>query len=244
MSESIHGSKAVDTMGDNLEQWEWDMVFGGDASDSLRQRAERQPDYAAQRAAWARSQQDESRLRRALFRVNCPPTLKLGEFHLNMLADDEAAGLQGHLSHCPHCPAELASLAETLESPLERHPEREGVRDRLKRVYLRLQRSSPGAGTPAPALRGRSRSVRYASGPFMLSLTHRESEDGIHLLGSLLNTTEPGTVTLREGNQIVGSAPLTAAATFVMPEIPEGQYDLVITLPSYELVVADLTLAA
>lgn len=53
-------------------------------------------------------------LQAALYRQDCPETMKLGEYQLGLLAEAEATQIKVHLNRCPHCQAELARLAEFL----------------------------------------------------------------------------------------------------------------------------------
>src|SRR5437773_2610018 len=58
--------------------------------------------------------QMDRRLVSKLYRWDCPPNMILGEYHLGMLSDDQAAEIQKHLSMCVLCSAEVAALNEFL----------------------------------------------------------------------------------------------------------------------------------
>jgi anti-sigma factor RsiW len=70
----------------------------------------------------------QDRLIAQLYRVTCPDSLELGEYHLGLLSRERMADVAQHLADCPLCRDEvaqltdyLAELAPDLEvSPLER----------------------------------------------------------------------------------------------------------------------------
>lgn len=70
----------------------------------------------------------EDRLTARLYRLTCPRSEELGEYHLDLLDPDRAAEIQQHLLECPYCTREvlqlenyLRVLAPTIEySPIER----------------------------------------------------------------------------------------------------------------------------
>ncbi len=52
----------------------------------------------------------DAALRAALYRRDCPTTMELGDYQMDLLAEDERARIQRHVSRCPHCQAELSRL--------------------------------------------------------------------------------------------------------------------------------------
>jgi hypothetical protein len=51
---------------------------------------------------------------RALYRLPCPDSQALGDYHLGLLAEAKALAIKGHLAECPYCPAELEALKQFL----------------------------------------------------------------------------------------------------------------------------------
>ncbi len=54
-----------------------------------------------------------------LYRVDCPPSLELGEHQLGLLAAERQPLVSEHLKSCPHCQAELQQLAGYLTKPIK-----------------------------------------------------------------------------------------------------------------------------
>ncbi len=56
----------------------------------------------------------QSNLSTQLYRVTCPSSFELGEYHLNVLPQNQAADVARHLAKCPHCTREVAQLNDYL----------------------------------------------------------------------------------------------------------------------------------
>lgn len=111
-----------------------------------------------------------------LYRLSCPSSLELGDYHFGLLPKLQAAAVSAHLRECPHCTLEIAQLQSYLGDPVLSSPE--SPLERFKVLIARLVggpeegRSYP-AGSLAPAfaaLRG------GAKGPITLEA------DGILIL--------------------------------------------------------------
>ena len=106
------------------------LYLDGQASDEIVTHIE-QCSHCRERAH--RLAQQEGRLTRQLYRVNCPSPSELGEYHLGMLPAAQMDAIRHHLEECPLCRSEvaqlegyLADLAPDLEpGPLQQVVERE-----------------------------------------------------------------------------------------------------------------------
>jgi anti-sigma factor RsiW len=125
------------------------------AGQRVRQHVAACPRCAALAAEYAGA---ERYLGRALFRVDCPPALTLGEYHLGLLPATTIRQIAAHLATCPHCTAELATAAGFLDDPAPA-PVADLVRaagETLRRIVATLL--APPV-QPALALRGHGRAV-------------------------------------------------------------------------------------
>jgi hypothetical protein len=67
----------------------------------------------------------QSRLTARLYRMECPKSETLGEYHLGLLPQSESIDVAKHLLECPHCARELVQLRDFLSEralPLEPEP--------------------------------------------------------------------------------------------------------------------------
>lgn len=90
-----------------------------------------------------------------LYRITCPPTEELGEFHLRMLSAPQMLVVAQHVRECPHCKREINQLEEFL-SDLAPASE-SNLLEQTKVLVARLisgQGSSTVGGEPSLALRG------------------------------------------------------------------------------------------
>lgn len=54
---------------------------------------------------------EQKRYSRAMFRAECPDSLILGEYHLNLLTNRERTPVELHVNECPVCTNELAEMS-------------------------------------------------------------------------------------------------------------------------------------
>ncbi len=83
----------------------------GEADDAVKRHVEACASCMARLEPFIALQRD---LLRILYRLHCPDSQALGEYHLGLLAAAEASAVREHLAECPYCPAELEALRQFL----------------------------------------------------------------------------------------------------------------------------------
>jgi hypothetical protein len=179
----------------------------------------------------------ETRLQAALFRVDCPTPIELGDYHLGLLAGDQAAKVGRHVQGCPHCAAEIAQLqtfladvgGDLLVSPTER-----------LRVWFGRLLPSPGGGSglrPALAVRGDDRPpLSYEVGPAQIMLEVEQDatgEDRRTLVGLIVGAESSSlTAVVCEVDGQPASplreTPVDDLGGFTLEGVPVGTYDLLL----------------
>jgi len=98
----------------------------------------------------------QGRVQSRLYRINCPSSLELAEYHLRMLPDSKKLVVVQHVRECVHCARELAQLEGYLN---ELGPTGEtGLLEGLKVLVARWVGGNPEGRLPAPsALRGEAK---------------------------------------------------------------------------------------
>jgi hypothetical protein len=93
----------------------------------------------------------EERLKARLYRVTCPSSVELGEYHLNLVPANRKLVIAQHLRTCPHCARELVQLQDFLagEAPM-------GLVQQAKVIIARLAGSTMGLSPAAIPVRGAS----------------------------------------------------------------------------------------
>jgi hypothetical protein len=56
----------------------------------------------------------QKRLTTRLYRLTCPPTIELGEYHLRLLPASQMLVVAQHVRECPHCAREVSQLDDFL----------------------------------------------------------------------------------------------------------------------------------
>ncbi len=59
----------------------------------------------------------QKQLATQLYRVDCPPTLELGEYHLGLLGSERLLMVEDHLTRCLHCVRETTDVTKLFEAP-------------------------------------------------------------------------------------------------------------------------------
>ena len=227
-----------------LEDWQLDMLLGGDGTPEMDAILASSP---ADQARFAQLRGEEAKLFDQLFRVECPTSLLLGEWHLGLLDKTTSQMISNHIDLCSECENELVVMAEMLDQPLFQTASKHTFQQKrgfglLKRIVMTLEQALSNIGTQsAPvALRGDSWNAYYSGGDYLLSLTRQEQEQGSALIGSILADSVAGQATLKEESGLIYEAPITDSATFSFDGVTPGEYELVITTQETQLVVPQL----
>jgi hypothetical protein len=118
----------------------------------------------------------DRRLAGSLYRLDCPPALRLGELALNMLEPRDTFAVRAHLADCPRCGAEFSDIVEAARGePLAELMRAPGV---LRRIVANLM-PVPVRGLAMAGLRGSTGGTRvYEAEDVTVSLIEQASEQG------------------------------------------------------------------
>lgn len=192
-------------------------------------------------------------LRQRLFRILCPSSKVLAEFHYGLLAEAKMREIQQHVQMCPFCKKEIANLmhmdkpAEDQDSPdsqISMHAI-PGVR----RIVAKLNMPNT-LKTVYGTNRSLSSEQFYAYQAEQIELTldiHRilGSKQNLVMYGNVyclddsLSDTYPGTVSLLTPQTVATSVPLDDGS-FVIEDIRPGCYSLSLRLSAIEIFVDSL----
>lgn len=186
----------------------------------------------------------------ALYRITCPDSATLGNFHLGLLSDEAAAPIVDHLAICPHCTQEIAQLEAFLaETAVSLQPT---TAERIK-VWIAKQLPTGGSargglGTPAFAMRGGDTGpLMYEAGDAQLTL--EVQDDPEHpgrksILGLVLGIeTADVEVKLLRGEMVETAVTLDPGGNFTFTNLAVGSYQLIVSGPDIEIQVPELTIA-
>ena len=186
-------------------------------------------------------------LKAALYRITCPDSATLGNFHLGLLPEDAATQISDHLAVCPHCVREIEQLevflAETAVSLQPSTAERIKIWI-AKRLPTGRETGSP-LGTPAFAMRGNDTGpLMYEAGNAQLSLEVQDDPEHSgrkSILGLVLGIeTEAVAVKLVQEDVVVTAVTLDELGNFTFTGLEPGQYELTLSGQDIEIHVQDL----
>ena len=190
------------------------------------------------------------RLTARLYRVTCPSSVALGEYHLSLLSTDQMVGVAQHVRECPHCKREVAELRDYLR---ELSPEA-GLLDRMKVLIARLVGSGPGVGQSSPALAGIRGDARgpvtlEADGILIVLDVQPTSEGHVTVLGQIASEDQDrwtgAAVELRQADELRMTVTVDDLGAFRCEEFSPGPTQILITpssgssvlIPNVEIVV-------
>ena len=186
-------------------------------------------------------------LKAALYRISCPDSATLGNFHLGLLPDSQATTLSAHLAVCPHCSQEVSHLEAFLaETAVSLEP---STAEKIK-VWIAERLPSAGQsrdimGTPAFAMRGSDTGpLMFEAGDAQLSL--EVQDDPEHpgrksVLGLVLGIeTDDVEATLLKADNVITAVSLDPIGNFIIANLPSGSYTLRLAGPTVEIQVSTL----
>ena len=121
-----------------------------------------------------------------LYRIDCPSSLELGEYHLRMLPASQMLVISQHVRECPHCTREMAALESFLGDQMPR-PE-DSLLERAKVLVARLVGGGELTFTPSPAaLRGEGKGpITFAAEGIIIVLDIQPTTEGkANILGQV-----------------------------------------------------------
>jgi hypothetical protein len=192
----------------------------------------------------------EDELIAALYRVNCPDSVELGEYQLGLAEESQLSLIKHHLTECPYCAREVAQL-EAFMAQVE--PDLEyTIVERIKVWIARLVPESDagdGAGQPvashAFALRGESDGpIQYEAGEARLTIDIQEDPQrpGRKSLFGLIMGIDPagGQAHLWKDGNLVTTAAIDNLGNFIISDLTPGKYELIAAVNSVEIHVQEL----
>lgn len=180
----------------------------------------------------------ERNLSAYLYRITCPSSEVLGEYHLNMLPNEKTEAIRQHLTTCPHCTRELTQLEAYLS---ELAPELDfTVQERVKIWIARLLPAPGPALKPAFALRGETKGpLMFEAGNYQLTLEIQDdpANPGLRtILGLVLGGAERlERVALWQDGRSIQETTIDDLGNFVFSGVEPGSYDLILSQRAAEI---------
>ena len=173
-----------------------------------------------------------------LYRISCPPTDELGEYHLRMLSAPQMLVVAQHVRECPHCTREINQLEEFL-SDLAPASEIDLV-ERAKVLIARLvngQGDSTASGEPSFALRGEYKGpITYEADGIVIVLDIQPVNEGkVNIFGQVAADDQDiwtgSTITLTQADGSKTTDTLNDLGAFHFEQVNSGSIQIMILSP-------------
>lgn len=191
----------------------------------------------------------EDKLTAILYRLTCPDSAELGDYHLGIVSGNRAYEIKQHLSHCPHCRHEQAQLQSYLT---ELAPELEvSLAERIRIWIARLvpegSWGNGSTGMPAFAVRGGENGpLIYQAGDAQLTIEIQDDPEkpGHRLILGLVFGVELAGMQahLWQAGERVTTVDVDELGNFIIPALIPGTYELILSGPAVEIHVQDLSI--
>ena len=177
-----------------------------------------------------------------LYRLTCPSSIELGEYHLRMLPASQMLVIAQHVRECPHCQREVAELENFLADPVAENQ----LLGAAKVLIARLmggqiapgKQRENGFTSAIPTLRGEIRGpLTFEADGMVITLDIQQTNEGtINILGQVAADDQDQWTASKVELQQADSPPLTAAlddlGAFRFEELRLGSTQITITSPS------------
>jgi len=122
-------------------------------------------------------------LRKQLYRVTCPTSMELGDYHLKLLPDPQALIIAQHVRECPLCRRDVAELADFLGAQITD----DGLLGAAKVLIARLIGEENGFMPSHAALRGEAKGPLTLEADGIVIILDIQQADGgmVNILGQV-----------------------------------------------------------
>jgi hypothetical protein len=183
----------------------------------------------------------QKRLTTRLYRLTCPPTIELGEYHLRLLPAAQMLVVAQHVRECPHCSREVLQLEGFLGDLMS--TSEDSLLGKAKVLIARLvggqaepgEQGEIGLAPVVPALRGEARGplTFEVDGVVIILDIQPANQERADLLGQVAADHQEqwtgALVELREGGELEFSANVDDLGAFHSESIIPGPKELRIT---------------
>ena len=181
---------------------------------------------------------DHNILTSRLYRISCPPTEELGEFHLRMLSAPQTLVVAQHVRECPHCTREINQLEEFLS---DLAPASEiNLAEQAKVLIARLVSGPASPNTvsePVFALRGDDKSAfTYEADGIVIVLDIQPGREGkANIIGQVAVDDQDfwtgSIVTLKQAEEAKTKSSLDDLGAFRFEQVSFGSIQIAISSP-------------
>jgi hypothetical protein len=185
--------------------------------------------------------QTQSELRRWLYRFDCPDSLSLGEYQLDLLETDARVRVAGHASDCDECRSELQVMRQYLIDPTT---VQRSLTERVRHLATSL--FTPAAGLAYGGLRGEADSTTRVFETQDVTITVAPGLGSGTLIGLVVTAAGPpdvgpdAEVRLVTADGSTASSALDDLGHFEFADLRTGVYALEVELTTSVVVVEKL----
>lgn len=192
----------------------------------------------------------QKRLTSQLYRLTCPSSIELGEYHLHMLPASQMLLIGQHVRQCPHCRREVAGLEDFLIEPAQQTRLLKPIKVLIARLLSGKeadQEHEDFSSAPAFAgLRGEGEEpLIYQADKLqiVIEVQHDVEEIGLKTLLGLVTGLESNGFTIQASQEgkIITTSSIDENGNFLIDHLAPGLYELILLGPETEIHIQSFT---
>jgi hypothetical protein len=168
-----------------------------------------------------------------LYRVTCPTSIELGDYHFGLVSTSQAVAIARHVSECPHCQREVAQLRDYLRGELA-PPSEVGPLERMKVLVARLV-TGPDRAPVSAGIRGEATGpITWEADGVLVVLDIQPAADGrAKILGQVAADDQDywtgAQVELRQAGELQATVTVDDLGAFRCEAVSPGSAEILIT---------------
>jgi len=193
----------------------------------------------------------QNRLSSQLYRLTCPSSIELGEYHLRVLLASQELIVAQHLRECPHCKREVDELQNYLSDfpPVAERRVLAGIKVLVARMVSgRAADSEYGEISSAPAFSGlrgeEDEPFIYQADKVRIVIEVQDDVEqmGFKTLLGLVTGLESNdfTIQMSQGDNVIATTSVDEIGNFIISHLSPGHYQLILSGPNMEIHVQSL----
>ena len=190
------------------------------------------------------------RLTENLYRVKCPSSIELGEYHLRILPASQMMIISQHLRICPHCANEFAQFSKNLMDPMQQSGPLGPVRVLIANLIRGSSLDHEGGELLTPSfanLRGEAEEpLVYQADHVQIVLEVQEDPEllGHKILLGLVTGQESNDIYVRisKEGKVFATTLIDEFGNFVIHHLVSGIYQLILIGANIEIRIKALSI--
>ena len=189
----------------------------------------------------------QKKLTHQLYRIICPSSIELGEYHLRMLPASQMLVVGQHVRECPHCRRDVAALEDFLVDLAPQPGPLEAIKVLIARLVSGKEDQEVSTAPAFAGLRGEGgETFIFQADNIQIVIEVQEDleQPGLKALMGLVTGLDSSDVIFQasQGGKIITTSSVDEIGNFVLSHMAPGEYELTLVGPNTEVRIPSFTI--